>query len=86
MAVIDVKHGDGGDRLEIGCVHQQGILYVVPAEANWVCSSEEMHGHALAGFFKELVKLEDPQVKSLMQRWGMYFRERLLKVQVGEPL
>ena len=86
MAVIDVKHGNGGDRLDIGCAHQQGILYVVPAEASWVCSREEMHGHALAGFLKELVQLGDPQIKSLMQRWGMYFRERPLKPQVGEPL
>ena len=73
-----VKHDRGGKRLEVQCPHQNGLLYVVPSEASWVCTDEHLHAHALAGFFKELVGLKSPQVKELMQRWGIYFRDRPL--------
>jgi hypothetical protein len=33
-----------------------------------------MHIHALAGFFNELVNMRSPQVKEILQRWGIYFR------------
>ncbi len=75
---IIVKHDSGGKRLEVQCPHQNGLLYVVPSQASWVCADEHLHAHALAGFFKELVGLQSPQVKELMQRWGLYFRERPL--------
>jgi len=73
---IIVKKGAGGNRVEVQCMHQSGLLYVIPSEASWVCSQEHLHAHALAGFFKELVRLKDPRVKELMQRWGIYFRQR----------
>ena len=72
---ITIKQDQGGNRLEIQCMHQRGLLYVVPSEASWVCAQEQLHAHSLAGFLGELVKLQDPRVKGLMQRWGLYFRE-----------
>jgi hypothetical protein len=41
----------GGDRLEMRCPHQNGLLYMVPAERSWVCSDEHRYAHVLAGFF-----------------------------------
>jgi hypothetical protein len=52
----------------------------VPSEASWVCAQEHLHAHAIAGFFKELAELDSPQVKDLMQRWGIYFRERVIEI------
>ena len=75
---LSVKHDSGGKRVEIQCPHQNGLLYVVPSEASWVCSEELLHVHALAGFFKDLGALSDARVKEIMQRWGLYFRERPL--------
>ena len=72
---LTVKHDHGGKRIEVQCAHHKGLLYVVPGEASWVCAEEHLHAHALAGFLKELVGLQSPQVKDLMQRWGLYFRE-----------
>jgi hypothetical protein len=34
-----------------------------------------MPAHALAGFLGELIELDNPQVKEMMQRWGVYFRK-----------
>ena len=73
---ITIKHDRGGKRLEVQCPHQKGLIYVVPSQASWVCGEENLHAHALAGFFKELARLQDPQVKELMHRWGIYYRER----------
>ena len=73
-----VKHDAGSKRIEVQCKHQNGLLYVVPSEASWVCSEDLLHAHSLAGFFKQLSNLNDPRVKELMQRWGIYFRERPL--------
>ena len=75
---INIKHDSGGKRLEIQCTHQNGLLYVVPSEASWVCSEELLHAHALAGFFRQLAELKDQRVQEIMQRWGLYFRERPL--------
>ena len=72
---LTIKHDTGGKRIELHCKHQNGLLYVVPSEASWVCAQEQLHAHSLAGFLGELVKLQDPKVKGLMQRWGLYFRE-----------
>ena len=76
-----VKNDSGGKRIEVQCEHQNGLLYVVPSEASWVCSEELLHAHALAGFFRQLVELNDDSVKELMQRWGIYYRERALASQ-----
>ena len=76
---LTVKHGSGGTRVEVQCKHQNGLVYVVPAEASWVCSEELLHAHALAGFFKDLTLLKDPRVQQVMQTWGVYYRERPLE-------
>ena len=75
---ITVKHDTGGKRIEMQCEHQNGLVYVVPAEASWVCSEELLHAHALAGFFRQLSELGSPEVDAAMQRWGIYYRERTL--------
>lgn len=77
---LNVKHDTGGKRLEIQCAHQNGLLYVVPSEASWVCSEDLLHAHAMAGFFRQLTELNDQRVEELMQRWGLYFRERPLAI------
>ena len=75
-AGITIKVGPEGSRIEFECPHQNGLLYVVPAEASWVCTADLLPAHAMAGFMKELVKLSDPRVQGLMQRWGLYYRAR----------
>ena len=75
---LTIKHDTGGKRIEIQCEHQNGLLYVVPAEASWVCSETLLHAHALAGFFRQLSELDSPEVEEVMQRWGIYYRERPL--------
>ena len=75
---LTVKHDTGGKRIEIECKHQNGLIYVVPSEASWVCSEEMLHVHALAGFFSQLDELDDRRVKEIMRRWGIYYRSRPL--------
>ena len=75
---LTVKQDTGGKRVELQCEHQNGLLYVVPSEASWVCSEELMHAHAIAGFFGQLMELNNAEVKELMQRWGLYYRTRPL--------
>ena len=72
---LTVKPSDGMTRIQATCDHQSGLIYVVPAELSWVCSNELLPAHALAGFFRELTALEDSQVRELMRRWGIYYRE-----------
>lgn len=75
-----VRHaGKGSDRMEIRCPHQNGLLYMVPAEKSWVCSREHRYAHVLAGFFKELAQLDDHRITEVMNRWGLYYRERPLE-------
>ena len=81
---LAIKHGQGMTRVQISCMHQSGLLYVVPAEKSWVCSQEHMPAHALAGFLQELMDLRDPRVKELMQRWGIYFRQLPLGQEASE--
>ena len=75
---LNVKHGVEGKRIGIQCKHLNGLLYVIPSGASWVCSEELLHVHALAGFFTQLMELNDQRVKEIMQCWGLYFRERPL--------
>lgn len=75
---LNLKRGGTGDRLEMRCPHQNGLLYMVPAEKSWVCADEDRHAHVLAGFFKELAALQDPRIREIMNRWGLYYRERPL--------
>jgi hypothetical protein len=81
---IHVKPGKEGTRVEVGCEHQNGLIYVVPGEMSWVCTDDNRHAHSLAGFFKELSRLNDPEVTRLMRRWGVFFRERPLEPQEQE--
>ena len=62
-------------RIQLSCEHQSGLIYVVPAERSWVCANERLPSHALAGFFRELVALQKPAIRELMQQWGIYYRE-----------
>ena len=77
---LTVKHDQGGKRLEVQCPHQNGLIYVVPGRSSWVCDEENLHAHALSGFFKELAGLDDSRVSDTMKRWGLYFRERPVDV------
>ena len=79
---IIVKRDLGGTRIEVRCLHQSGLIYAVPADASWVCSEDLMHAHALAGFLKDLQDQRLPIVNDLMQRWGLYYRERPLDKEV----
>ena len=81
---VTVKEGTGDTRVDIQCTHQSGVLYVVPAEASWVCQPENIHAHAMAGFLRELVELGDPRVQDLMQRWGLYYRARPIESEEGQ--
>ena len=78
---LKIKKGSNGDRIELECPHQKGVIYLVPSEASWVCDDELLHTHALAGFFNQIAELKDPTIKSLMQRWGIYYRSRPLTSQ-----
>lgn len=71
---LSINPGAELTRIEAACPHQRGLLYVVPAERSWVCAAAEMPAHALAGFFRELLALEDKRVAGLMQQWGLYYR------------
>lgn len=72
---LTVKPSDGMTRIQATCEHQSGLIYVVPAERSWVCSSDLLPAHALAGFFRELAALEDSHVQELMRQWGIYYRQ-----------
>ena len=76
---LTVKPGHEMVRLDLSCPHQNGVLYAVPAEGSWVCHRGLLHAHALAGFLRELVQMEDPRVKALLQKWGLYYREKPLE-------
>ena len=82
---LTIKHGEDLTRIQVTCPHQSGLIYVVPAERSWVCSSDQVPGHALAGFFRELVALRDPKVEQLMQSWGIYYRQLPLGEEPPEP-
>ena len=81
---LEMKSGDDMTRIPVTCPHQSGLIYVVPAERSWVCTSKDMPRHALAGFFRELVALADPRVGELMQSWGIYYRQLPLAGDVAD--
>ena len=72
---MTITPGKEMTRIQVACKHQQGLIYVVPAERSWVCNSTDLPAHALAGFFRELVGLQRPEVSALMQQWGIYYRQ-----------
>ena len=71
---IQIKQNDDGARIKMQCEHQKGLLYVIPSDANWVCSADLRLAHSLAGFLKELGEIDDPRLHKIMQRWGIYSR------------
>ena len=72
---LTITPGQEMTRIQVSCEHQHGLIYVVPAERSWVCDSEHLPAHAFAGFFRELVGLQQPAVQQLMQQWGIYYRQ-----------
>ena len=72
---LQITPGAEMTRIQVTCEHQQGLIYVVPAERSWVCNSETLPAHALAGFFRELVGLQRPEISNLMRQWGIYYRQ-----------
>ncbi len=81
---LNLRPGDGSDRLEMQCQHQNGLLYMVPADNSWVCSDEHRHAHVLAGFFRDIAALENAEVRAIMNRWGLFYRERPLDDQPSD--
>ncbi len=74
---MNIREGSGGaKRVELQCEHRNGLIYVVSAEGNWVCTDDLIHAHALAGFFGEITDLGDERIKTLMQKWGIYYRSK----------
>lgn len=78
---ITVKQGSGGTRVEIRARNQAGLLYAVPSEASWVAEPEQLHAHAIAGFFNDLMSLDSPDVRRMMEKWGLSFRPLELEPQ-----
>jgi hypothetical protein len=72
---MTIRYGGDLARIQVSCSHQSGMIYVTPAERSWVCDRQLLPAHALAGLFRELVGLRDPRVETLMQTWGIYFRQ-----------
>ena len=72
---LTITPGNDMTRIHASCEHQNGLIYVMPADRSWVCNSDYLPAHALAGFFRELVELKHPQVQELMQQWGIYYRQ-----------
>ena len=72
---LQITPGEEMTRIQVTCEHQRGLIYVVPAERSWVCNSETLPAHALAGFFRELVALQRPEVSNLMRQWGINYRQ-----------
>ena len=82
---LQITPGDDMTRIQVTCEHQRGLIYVVPAERSWVCNSETLPAHALAGFFRELVALHRPEVSNLMRQWGIYYRQLPLSDASADP-
>ena len=82
---LKITPGEEMTRIQVTCEHQQGLIYVVPAERSWVCNSDTLPAHALAGFFRELVGLQRPEVRDLMRQWGIYYRQLPQSEDSSEP-
>jgi hypothetical protein len=72
---LTITPGEDMTRINASCEHHNGLIYIVPAERSWVCDSQRLPAHALAGFFNSLVGLQQPAVQQLMQQWGISFRQ-----------
>ena len=75
---LKIKSDTELTKIEVQCVHQNGLIYVVPSESSWVCTEDLRHVHGLSGFFIQLMDFEDPKIQDAMQKWGIYFRPRPL--------
>ena len=73
-----LKIGKGSASIGMECPHQNGLLYMVPADRSWVCEDDLRPAHVLAGFFKDITALDDARIRDAMNRWGLYYRSRPL--------
>ena len=80
---ISIKKASEGNRINLSCDHNSGIIYIVPSEASWVCNGETIAAHAISGFFKDLTNLQNSQIDQIMQKWGLYYRS--LEVIEADP-
>ena len=71
---LNIRRNDGSKRIHLNCDHHNGVLYIVPAEASWVCSEDLLDAHSIAGFFSDIVNLDDEIIQQMMQKWGIYYR------------
>ena len=71
---FSIKHGDQSKRFQLKCDHRGGTLYIIPSEASWVCDESSFHAHALEGFFNDLLKITDPKIEDLFNKWGLFYR------------
>ena len=78
--------GEGISKIKLECQHQKGLFYVVPSDKSWVCSNNSLATHAIAGFMGDLLDLESNKIKSLMQKWGIYFRKLPLDISNVEAI
>jgi hypothetical protein len=79
-----LKAGQGSASMEMECPHQNGLLYMVPGDRSWVCEDDVRPAHVLAGFFKEIAEMDDARIREAMNRWGLYYRPRALKIQTSQ--
>tara|TARA_Y100001960_G_C14561457_1_gene771015 strand:+ start:694 stop:948 length:255 start_codon:yes stop_codon:yes gene_type:complete len=73
---FSIEHGDQSKKFKLKCDHRGGILYIIPSEASWVCDDTSFHAHAIEGFFSDLLKISDPQIENLFNKWGMFYRSQ----------
>ena len=71
-----LKISKGSASIGMECPHQNGLLYMVPADRSWVCEDDLRPAHVLAGFFKDITALDDARIRDAMNRWGLYYRSR----------
>ena len=71
-----IMTGTNNSRIELKCDHHNGLMYVIPGENTWVCSESSRHVHALAGFLNDLGEIDDQRLYNLLQKWGLYYRQK----------
>ena len=56
---LETNHGvnvvvrEGNTRMLLGCTHQRGLIYMVPAEKSWVCYRGDAAGPCAGGIPRE---------------------------------
>tara|TARA_B100000676_G_C18053347_1_gene832685 strand:+ start:1388 stop:1696 length:309 start_codon:yes stop_codon:yes gene_type:complete len=73
---LTIKNQQDLTSLEASSSNQHGLIYITHgAPKNWVAKPDEMVSHTLAGFFKALNQIDDPRIASLMNDYGLVYRE-----------